>query len=418
VYSHFLAAQADSTHTMPPHARRALSQVGGEVRCFGDPRLAEALSAAATPPEDADPRELTHGFHTWPARLHPHTARALAALAPPGHAIYDPFMGGGTVLVEARLAGRRAVGGDVSPLATEVAWARTRHWHAAQRNAFLQAAHRVADEARARVAKGLRVPAELWETEREWYDAPALNELWAILVAARTLKSIDHARMVRACVSSLVVKASRQQSDSVAHLDPDHAYVPRGRVATWFERRAEELVGGLEALAPRLAPGSPEPELRTEDARRPAPLEGLGPVSVVTSPPYPGVYDYVSHHKRRYRLLGLAKQGVLEREIGARRTQHQGGFAAGLAAYAEDMGRVLAVWREVLAPDGLVLMVVGDGESPEGSLRVLPVLEAQAKTAGLGVAAGVTQRRLVRSRLGKGRTKCEHTLALRRKEPA
>src|SRR5262249_48113475 len=69
----------------------------------------------------------THRFHSYPARLHPHTARrALAALAlPPGARVLDPFCGSGTVLVEAVRAGLAASGLDASPLAVLVARAKT-----------------------------------------------------------------------------------------------------------------------------------------------------------------------------------------------------------------------------------------------------------------------------------------------------
>jgi hypothetical protein len=66
----------------------------------------------------------THPFHTYPAGMHADAARDLIALFP-GDSVFDPFCGGGTVLVEARAAGRRTHGSDVSPVAVRVARART-----------------------------------------------------------------------------------------------------------------------------------------------------------------------------------------------------------------------------------------------------------------------------------------------------
>ena len=73
--------------------RRSLTHVGGAVQTAGDARiaakLAEALDVAPAPePRDDggadDPdRVHVHGFHTYPARMHPATAaRLVRALRP------------------------------------------------------------------------------------------------------------------------------------------------------------------------------------------------------------------------------------------------------------------------------------------------------------------------------------------------
>ena len=69
---------------------------------------------------------LTHGFYRYPARFSPLFARAaIKAFTQPGDVILDPFMGGGTTLVEARVLGRHAIGVDISQLAHFVARAKT-----------------------------------------------------------------------------------------------------------------------------------------------------------------------------------------------------------------------------------------------------------------------------------------------------
>lgn len=49
------------------------------------------------------------------------TARTLLRLVPHAASVLDPFCGSGTVLIEARLAGKSALGCDLSPLAAFVA---------------------------------------------------------------------------------------------------------------------------------------------------------------------------------------------------------------------------------------------------------------------------------------------------------
>lgn len=68
----------------------------------------------------------THDFYKYPARFSPDFARvAIEIFTEPGDLILDPFMGGATTLVEARLAGRRCIGSDVNELSSFIAKTKT-----------------------------------------------------------------------------------------------------------------------------------------------------------------------------------------------------------------------------------------------------------------------------------------------------
>lgn len=62
-------------------------------------------------------KEFTHGFHTYPARMHPEIAKQLIEkyASDPKKVVFDPFMGSGGVLVEAILHGNNAIGIDINP---------------------------------------------------------------------------------------------------------------------------------------------------------------------------------------------------------------------------------------------------------------------------------------------------------------
>ncbi len=69
---------------------------------------------------------LTHNFYRYPARFSPLFVRAaIRAFTKPGELVLDPFAGSGTTLVEARVTGRRAIGVDISSLATFLARVKT-----------------------------------------------------------------------------------------------------------------------------------------------------------------------------------------------------------------------------------------------------------------------------------------------------
>lgn len=69
---------------------------------------------------------LTHNFYRYPARFSPKLVRAVInTFTEPGDLVLDPFVGGGTTLVESLASGRHAIGADISSLATFVAEVKT-----------------------------------------------------------------------------------------------------------------------------------------------------------------------------------------------------------------------------------------------------------------------------------------------------
>ncbi len=85
--------------------------------------LAKLIDAA----RDASPiAGLTHNYYRYPARFSPKLVRAaIDAFTEPGDLVLDPFVGGGTTLVEAMVSGRHAIGIDISSLATFVSEVKT-----------------------------------------------------------------------------------------------------------------------------------------------------------------------------------------------------------------------------------------------------------------------------------------------------
>jgi hypothetical protein len=70
---------------------------------------------------------MSHTFYKYPARFSPLFAReVITTLTRPGDLVFDPFVGGGTSLVEAIAAGRNAIGLDINELAVFVTRVKTR----------------------------------------------------------------------------------------------------------------------------------------------------------------------------------------------------------------------------------------------------------------------------------------------------
>ncbi len=85
-------------------------------------RLADALLASGYSYTSGK----THNFYHYPARFSPDIARCVVEhFSEPGEVVIDPFMGGGTSVIEALTVGRRVVGVDINSLAHFVTAVRT-----------------------------------------------------------------------------------------------------------------------------------------------------------------------------------------------------------------------------------------------------------------------------------------------------
>jgi hypothetical protein len=384
---------AELKRPRPDGPRKALTNIGGPSRFSGDASLKALLEEAATPPADFDERALTHGFHTWPARLHPFTARTLIAAAPPGP-IADPFMGGGTVPLEAMLAGRAALGNDLNPVGHEVAWVRTRRLSPGDRAGLIGRCHQLIKAAR-QIREDARPPALLKDRVGRWFDPQALQEVWSLAAVLEAwCQKVDdiHARILRAALSSIIVKVSRQVSDTVIKVDRERTdMTPKGRVDHWLKKRVDELAEQLGAFADAVPAGTVEPRLVLGDARVP-PVDIGKFAAIISSPPYPGVYDYLEHHRLRCAVLGFPLAEATDREIGSRRASERLGVDIGNSRYVDDLGKVLANYSKQLQPEGFVALMIGDGQVGDRVTPVLPLLE-KALPAGLEIRAALSQPR-------------------------
>src|SRR5438477_3221411 len=109
--------------------------------------MTESFSALVEAARDMSPvAGLTHNFYRYPARFSPKFVRAtIEAFSVPGDLVLDPFMGGGTTLVEALALGRHAIGTDISSLAAFISEAKTTLYSDAELAHLALWAARVAD---------------------------------------------------------------------------------------------------------------------------------------------------------------------------------------------------------------------------------------------------------------------------------
>lgn len=333
-----------------------------------------------------------HGFHSYPARLHPVTAsRLIEGFSPPGGRVLDPFCGSGTVLVEARALGRRALGSDLNPLAVELAWLKTLGLTRTLAESLRGAAEQIAEDAEERrLARA--APYKLYPPDdRERYPQHILLELDSLSHGVEQLRPGDVQRALRLVISSMLTKLAHSEGDTTRRKTPRR--LPSGFAIALFTQKTDELVRRLGAYKARLPQRVPHAQVTVADARRLRHLPSKTVDLVVTSPPYPGVYDYLEHHLHRLKWLGL-EEGLLRRnEIGARREYRRLSLRGAARRWQEEIGATLRELRRVLTPEGRCVIVVADSVIDRSALRADVELQEAADRSGLELVSLASQPR-------------------------
>lgn len=376
----------------PPNRRRALSQRGGAISGQGDEALVAQLTAALKAADTADADDLTHGFHTYPARMHPRLARELMAeFSEPGALVLDPFCGSGTVLVEALVAGCRPQGVDLNPLALRISEVHCALRPAADRKRFLHTLRsvRLASEERVQTrARAKLVIDKQWQAE---YEPHVLFELSGLREEIERVSHKDDQRALLVVFSSLLVKFSRRQSDTSEH--PTTKRIRKGLVSEFFERKGFELCQRWEALFSEAPKDAFPARLLCGDARELPALLGqrFRAQLILTSPPYGGTYDYALQHALRNAWFGFETEHFEASEIGARRRLSKSPRAR--VVWSAELRAVLEAMREVVHRDGRVILWLGDAEFEGKRFEVDRQLVELAPECGFELCASAAQAR-------------------------
>lgn len=383
--------------------KRLSGQVNaGRAHIEGDMELGKKCVTALR--SAGDFKRATQGFHSYPARLHPEAARLLLE-ALPGKSLGDPFCGGGTLLVEGLIAGRSVFGSDLNPIATLVSTARTALLSSAQLKKLAEECENVAQTAQKNLAekKPVHLHAAILKY-KSWYKNNCFDELAHLYSVISRLDS-ELKPLIQAVFSSLVVKYSLRASDTSNKV----VYIPRknGTVLRAFRDKYKEYIEQLSELQTLVPPQTPQASISLADARHP----GFQKVdTIITSPPYPGTYDYLLLQQLRQAWFDLDMDS--EREIGSRRSFKQ--KRAAYERWLKDTDIWMNACGKALTIGGHIAVVVGEGMQSGKLLRVAKPTIAAAQKAGL---AFLTSASVERTDPATKMKKIEYILVFRKNAP-
>jgi len=314
---------------------------------------------------DEPSTSLTHGLHPYPAKFPPQIpARLIEILTRAGEAVFDPFCGSGTTLVEALRLDRVALGTDVNPVAVLATEAKTMRLEVATEHALEDLEREVESDLASvrgepllfhtpRAASAPVTPPPIPNLER-WFGDVAIEEISVVLRRIEASENKPAQIAARAALSAILVTVSNQ--DSETRYTARSKSLAAGDVLACFLRKLRDvrlaLIGFREASSAR------ECRVLLADARQ-LPVQAIGPVdAVITSPPYANAFDYHLYHRHRMYWLGYDPAELRRQEIGSHLNyQHRGD---GVETYRNDMRRCLESIARVLKPGGPCAFVVGD----------------------------------------------------------
>lgn len=255
-------------------------------------KLQEVFEAVREAALDRSPVSgLTHQFYRYPARFSPTFARScIETFSKPGDVVLDPYMGGGTTIVEAMVSGRRAVGSDINSLAVFVASTKTSRLSHQDKAAIEQWA--------ADIVPTLRCTEPLDSTCHELQHRPRNMSMASVRW---------HRKLLAICMASIDEHFSTARSRRFARCvllnAAQWALNGRKRVPTTRELRdriqtaCRDMLRGADEFELRISTQPHRvypPVLRQNDAEyihKDPQIARHSPVDlVVTSPPYPGIH--------------------------------------------------------------------------------------------------------------------------------
>ncbi|MCK6746781.1 site-specific DNA-methyltransferase [Enterobacter cloacae] len=292
--------------------------------------------------------ERLHTVAPYIGKMRPEIAGwAIETVSKPGDLVYDPFCGSGTVLLEAWLKGRDAVGTDLNPYACLVSRAKLNPYKPQD----FDAVRGLLDNYASMVEK-LKPSINLdnipdWV--KDFYNPQTLVELlaWVHVLkkhsdefALACLLSIAHHQRpgFLSYPSSHTVPYLRTKKFPISEFPELYEYRP---VRPRLEKKIFRVYNSLPVLDYSIERCVYQQDASTLDLDRKVD-------AIITSPPYMGQLDYARDNRLRLYLMGVDEWSTLNRAI-----------SPSASRFVDQFNACLSSWRKNLRHGGKLAIFVG-----------------------------------------------------------
>lgn len=333
----------------------------------------------------------THRFYRYPARFSPRFVQAaIEHFTNPGDLVFDPFLGGGTTLVEAMRLGRAGVGSDINELAIFISQVKTTLLTEAAEQHLRQWAEGVSQYV------NMHAPVDVDSTWREsgYFKHMENSPLWRYRKAIQQV--LDAIAWLPDNPSREFARCALLRTAQVA-LDGKRSPPPistfRNRLVAYVSEMLDDMAAlrneaGKEQMLCRILKQSAA-ETHTSDVFR-----EQKPRLILTSPPYPGVHVLYHRWQIGGRRETAAPYWIANRLDGDGERHYTLGHRKekGLATYFRNLEASFRSIAQVCSPETMIVQIVAFSD-PEWQLdRYLEALN----NAGLAEVSRGEQERLWR----------------------
>jgi len=291
-------------------------------------------------------QHLTHWIYPYKGKFHPQMIRALLNILKlkKNEIVLDPFMGSGTVAVEAQLLGINCKGIDVSPLCV------------------LQSKVK---------ANSVYVAKEIERLRHEAINAfsasnPSRSNDYLAQTYDEFLSSIDNERVQNFYLMTKLVAVS------------DRARRKRDIVQS-FVKNLDKMIASIEdyqTVVRKLDLKLGEVDIRQGDGRH-LPLEDESIQGIITSPPYSIALDYIANDAHAFKAMGYDLDKMRNEFIGVR-----GNGETRIKLYNEDMIKSFHEMYRVLEKGRSCAIVIGNATYQQHEVKTIEFAIEECKKLG------------------------------------
>ncbi len=315
---------------------------------------------------------LTHRFYRYPARFSPQFCKqVIREFSTPGDWVCDPFMGGGTTIVEAVANGRRALGIDINPLSTFVASTKTTPLNESDKTSIRLWLNRLECRLRENSSYMLNVKDETLTPHVAIFIGTVLSKLRALRFPRR--ENFVRCALLRTGQWATERGLSWPSAEEVQRFFWNRIYEMFGELDQMAEicKHAGVLKNQITAhriLLTRSAAGA-------ERQRCIKHLRGRIKL-VITSPPYPGVH--IVYH--RWQVRGRRESAIPYYIAGLNDGHYESYYTlgsrtpTGLNNYFKTLREVFTTMRFFLDPKAAVVQLVAFSDTDEQLPRYLEAM--------------------------------------------
>lgn len=334
----------------------------------------------------------THRFYRYPARFSPLLVRAaIEQFTKPGDLVFDPFVGGGTTLVEAMRLGRASVGSDINELAIFISQVKTTILSDAAEQQLRRWAEGVGEYVNMHaVADG----DGRWR-ESGYFKHMEANGVWRYRKAIQQV--LNATAFLPDIASREFARCALLRTAQVA-LDGKRSPPPIATFRTRLVGYLSEMLDDMASLRQETADVERQPCRVLKQAADQAHASGVfadrKPQLILTSPPYPGVHVLYHRWQIGGRRETAAPYWIANRLDGDGERYYTLGHRKekGLATYFRNLEASFRSLAKVCSPETTIVQVVAFAD-PEWQLsRYLEALN----NAGLEEVGQGEQERLWR----------------------